>query len=37
MKEWLKPVISGFFWAVVIIATVILSTGSQVPFIYRQF
>lgn len=37
MRDWIQPVISGFFWAVVVIIIVLLSTSGQVPFIYNQF
>lgn len=37
MQKWGQPIISGVFWAVVIIITVLLSTSGQVPFIYNQF
>lgn len=37
MRGWIQPVISGIFWTLIIVVTVLLSTSGQVPFIYNQF
>jgi len=37
VHEWKEAVIAGLFWTMVIIVTVLASTGLETQFIYTQF